>query len=227
MTTYRKTRADWTADTSTSYTSSDVLVTIEDGSIKIGDGSSTWDALDTLAWDVAAGVQPRTGTTVDWANLAVTLSSGELGYDATTGSLKVGDGSTAFASLRPVKNDGKVVIPVIDGATSVATGDAQAVYLVPAEFNGLNLTGVKAWVGTAGITGTTDVQIRNITDSQDMLSTKMTIDTTERSTLTAAAAAVINATYDDVATNDFLAVDVDAVSSGTAPKGLWVELTFG
>jgi hypothetical protein len=35
----------------------------------------------------------------------------------------------------------------------------------------------------------------------------------------------INGTYDDVATNDVLRIDVDAVST-TAPKGLMVVLEF-
>jgi hypothetical protein len=227
VTTYRKKRKDWVADTSTSYTSSDVLVEVESGKKKIGDSTNKWADLAYLEWDVAAGVQPRSGSTTDWANLGVTLSAGELGYNTTTGDMKIGDGSTAFSSLRTIKADGKVVLQVTAGPTNTATGDAQAVYKIPARYNGLNLTGVAAWVGTTGTTGTTDIQVRNITDSQDMLSTKMTIDSTERSTLTAATPAVINTSYDDVATDDFIAIDVDAVHSGTPAKGLWVELTFG
>jgi hypothetical protein len=42
---------------------------------------------------------------------------------------------------------------------------------------------------------------------------------------TAATAAVINASYDDVAENDLLRIDIDAVST-TAPKGLIVTLGF-
>ena len=42
---------------------------------------------------------------------------------------------------------------------------------------------------------------------------------------TAAAAAVIDGTKDDVVTNDLLRIDVDAVHT-TAPKGLIVTLVF-
>ena len=59
-----------------------------------------------------------------------------------------------------------------------------------------------------------------------MLSTVMTIDTTETDTSTAATPAVIDTANDDVATGDKISIDVDAVSSGTAPKGLYVELIF-
>ena len=45
-----------------------------------------------------------------------------------------------------------------------------------------------------------------------------------RQGVVAAAAAVVDATYDDVATGDRLAVDVDV--AGTGAKGLGIILTF-
>lgn len=119
-----------------------------------------------------------------------------------------------------------VGIQVFDSGISTSTGDGKAFFRVPVGLNGMNLVGVAMSVYTAGTTGTTDVQIRNKTDSQDMLSTKLTIDSTETDSSTAATAAVINASYDDVATGDILCIDVDAVHSGTAAKGLYVEMRF-
>lgn len=116
-------------------------------------------------------------------------------------------------------------IQVFDSATDTATGDAKAFFTVPSQLNGFNLTAVKATVYTAGTTNTTDIQLRNKTDSVDMLSTKMTIDSTETDTSTAATPAVIDTTKDDVATGDVIAIDVDAVST-TAARGLFVLLTF-
>jgi hypothetical protein len=58
-----------------------------------------------------------------------------------------------------------------------------------------------------------------------MLSTKLTIDSGETGSDTAATPAVINTSYDDVATNDLLRIDIDAIST-TAPKGLIVTLEF-
>lgn len=112
-----------------------------------------------------------------------------------------------------------------DYTTDTATGDG-AVYLhVPAGLNGMNLVEVHAEVITAGTTGTTDIQIANVTQAADMLSTKITIDSGETGSDTAATAAVIDTANDDVATNDLLRVDVDAVST-TAAKGLIVTLGF-
>jgi hypothetical protein len=57
-----------------------------------------------------------------------------------------------------------------------------------------------------------------------MLSTKLTIDANETDSSTAAAAAVIDSTKDDVATGDMLRIDCDV--AGTGAKGLIVELQF-
>jgi hypothetical protein len=58
-----------------------------------------------------------------------------------------------------------------------------------------------------------------------MLSTKLTIDSAEIGSDTALTAAVINAANDDVATNQWIRVDLDAVQT-TKAKGLIVTLGF-
>jgi hypothetical protein len=118
-----------------------------------------------------------------------------------------------------------VSIQIAEGTTDLATGDGQAYFMVPAELNGMNLVGVRAGVVTAGTTGTTDFQIHNLTQTADMLSTKLTIDSGETTSATAATAAVIDTANDDVATNDVLRIDVDAVST-TAPAGGFITLSF-
>lgn len=142
--------------------------------------------------------------------------------------------TTGTDATRAVSPDGlagssygkrSVGIQVFDAIAGTTTGDGKAFFMVPAELNGFNLVEVRASVYTAGTTNTTDIQIRNKTDSVDMLSTKITIDSGETSTATAATAAVIDTTKDDVATNDVLAIDVDAVST-TPAQGLTVTLTF-
>jgi len=118
-----------------------------------------------------------------------------------------------------------IQITCFDYTANTTTGDGKGYFVVPEEMNGMNLVRVHARVITAGTTNTTDIQIANVTDSQDMLSTKITIDSTETGSDSAATAPVINATYDDVATNDLLRIDVDAIST-TAAKGLIVTLEF-
>lgn len=118
-----------------------------------------------------------------------------------------------------------IEIPVFAPSIDNATGDGKAMFRVPEELNGMNLTGVAGCVYTAGTTNTLDVQIRNVTDSVDMLSTKLTIDSTEVDSSTAATPAVIDTTKDDVATGDRIAIDVDAIHT-TAAKGFILQLRF-
>lgn len=158
-------------------------------------------------------------------------------YDSGTGALGVtvdsvtGSGThtdwTVSLSAAVIGSDlGKRVIQVkvIDDATTLTTGDGKVIFLVPQELNGYNLVGANAFVTTVSSSGTPTVQIRNVTDAVDMLSTRITIDASEYTSYTAAAAAVVDATYDDVATGDRLAVDVDV--AGTGAKGLGIVLTF-
>ena len=114
---------------------------------------------------------------------------------------------------------------IVDYTTDLTTGDGKFYFRVPSALDGMNLVAVHAEVITAGTTGTTDIQIHNLTDTADMLSTKITIDSGETGSDTGATPAVIDTANDDVAENDLLRVDVDAVST-TAPKGLIVTCEF-
>ena len=118
-----------------------------------------------------------------------------------------------------------VQMVVFDFGTATATGDGKFYFHVPAALNGMNLTEVHAEVITAGTTGTLDIQVHNVTDTADMLSTKLTVDSGETGSDTAATPAVINTSADDVATNDLLRIDVDAVHT-TPAQGLIVTLGF-
>jgi hypothetical protein len=117
------------------------------------------------------------------------------------------------------------VFQVTTGATALTTGDGKFYLNIPLPLNGYNLDSVYARVVTAGTTGTTDIQVNNVTDAADMLSTVLTIDSGETGSDTAATPAVIDTGNDDVATNDLLRIDIDAVSS-TAPQGLIMTLGF-
>lgn len=115
-----------------------------------------------------------------------------------------------------------------DLVTDVAVGDGAGgvFFRVPAWMNGFNITAVAAANGTAGTgTGTTTIQLRNVTQAADILSTRITIDSTETDSATAAAAAVINTSEDDLTTGDIIRVDVDAITGTLAAIGLIVSIT--
>jgi hypothetical protein len=48
---------------------------------------------------MAVQIQVRRGTAAQWTSAGPTLAAGEIGYETDTGKLKIGDGSTAWASL--------------------------------------------------------------------------------------------------------------------------------
>lgn len=113
---------------------------------------------------------------------------------------------------------------VTSDATEVVTGDGQLVICIPSEYNGMLISAVACYVTTAGSSGTVTVQIRNVTDAADVLSTALTIDVNETTSYTASTPAVIDTAHDDVATGDLIAFDVDVVSTGA--KGLGVFVTY-
>lgn len=118
---------------------------------------------------------------------------------------------------------------LFEPTTNISVGDGRIVFPpLGSIFASHNLTRVFASVTAAtalGTTGTTTIQVHNLTDGSDMLSTKLTIDAGERDSSTAATAAVINLSEDDVTINDLIRIDIDTTCS-TPAKGLNVTLEF-
>lgn len=117
-----------------------------------------------------------------------------------------------------------VQVKVIADATTVTTGDNKHVFLIPPEFDFLMLKNVYGFVSTVSSSGALTIQVRSITRS-DMLSTALTIDQGERTSLTAATPVAIDPTEAQVREGDLIAIDVDG--AGTNATGLGVVLTFG
>ena len=118
-----------------------------------------------------------------------------------------------------------IALPVGDPSTAMSTGNNKAKVHIPAGLNGMDLVEVHAEVSTAPAGSTADIQLSK-NGSVDMLSTKITIDASETGSDTAATAAVINTSNDNVATNDTIQIDIDQVGSSTAGSGLIVTMGF-
>ena len=148
---------------------------------------------------------------------------------ALTDTLLLIDGGTAKTVTKRNLQVRYVEVRLVEYATDCATGDKQDGwhFHVPPDLNGLDLVYFHAENDTAGVDGTMDLMPYNVTQTQDMLSTILTIDTAETGSDTAATPYVIHATQKDVATNDLIRIDCDAVHSTTAAKGLVVTLGFG
>ena len=148
---------------------------------------------------------------------------------ALTDTLLLIDGGTAKTVTKRNLQVRYVEVRLVEYATDCATGDKQGGwhFHIPPDLNGLDLVYFHAENDTAGVDGTMDLMPYNVTQTQDMLSTILTIDTAETGSDTAATPYVIHATQKDVATNDLIRIDCDAVHSTTAAKGLVVTLGFG
>ena len=84
------------------------------------------------------------------------------------------------------------------------------------------LTGVKAGVATAPVGSVLTVDINEA--GATILTTKLTIDASEKTSASAATAAVIGGAGPALAADALMTVDIDTVGSGTAGAGLKIYL---
>ena len=170
----------------------------------------------------------HSGTNTGDETAATTSASGIVEL-ATTAEVNTGTDTGRVPSVDALAGSyagtKSIQMVVFDFGTAASTGDGAFYFHVPSALAGMDLVAVHAEVISAGTTGTTDIQIHNVTDAVDMLSTKLTIDSGETGSDTAATPAVINTSNDDVVENDLLRIDVDAVST-TPPDGLIVTMEF-
>lgn len=136
-----------------------------------------------------------------------------------SGLLKVS--SSGVAAYRDIKQ--AVQVQILDLDVDVDTTNGIAYFRVPASMDGMNLVRVTHFVETAGTTGATTLQVRNMTKyaSNDALSTASSI----ASGATVATPGTVNTSYDDVSTDDKIKVYITGQST-TKPLGLWAVLEF-
>lgn len=193
---------------------------------------STGNAYDCIGsvYTLVAGVVSVLGT-VNGGTGNNVFTAGEC--------IQGGSGGTSLESAgAPCASSGGAAVLTVsaDWTTATATGDGQFYFTVPSRLNGLDLTAIVGTVVSVGTTGTLTVQVARCSTVAtgdtcsgtvaDMLSTRLTIDSNEASSATAAIPAVIDATYMGVTTNMVLRVDIDAVQS-TPAEGLILTLIFG
>ena len=109
------------------------------------------------------------------------------------------------------------IIACSDETTALTTG-TKATFRMPYAFT---VTAVRASLTTAG-TGVNLVTVDIHESGTTILSTKITIDLTEKTSVTAAAQPVISDT--SLADNAQISIDLDAISGGASETGLKVTL---
>ena len=146
-----------------------------------------------------------------------TLNQGEPAYCIDSDEAFIGDGSTNhplnvhYIEYRIIDSD---TAHTVD--TSIS-GDLR----IP---QAMSILAVGAYVDTAGTTSVTTIDI--LEGGTTILSTKITIDATEKTSETADVAPVISDAT--IAADAVLTFDITGIASGTAGKGLvvWLKVIF-
>jgi len=116
-----------------------------------------------------------------------------------------------------------LVVKCVADTIGPTVGNGITHVTIPSTLNGKNLSSAQAHVYTAGTGSLTTVQLHNLTDAQDMLSTPITIDAGEKDSSTAATPSVVGS-YGGVSTADVIRIDVDIVATNTL--GLEIRMVF-
>jgi hypothetical protein len=128
--------------------------------------------------------------------------------------LTVASASSTYGTITQAKTE-YLVLAASDESTALTTGTAKVTFRMP---YAMTLSAVRCSLTTAQTSGS--ILTVDINDSgTTILSTKLTIDNTEKTSTTAATAAVIS---DSALANDAeITIDIDQIGDGTA-KGLKV-----
>lgn len=148
----------------------------------------------------------------------VTLTNIQLGY-VTTGdtvySNVFGDYNNAILVELDRHVPKELILAISDETTAITTGTSKLTFRMPHAFT---VTAVRASLATASSSGVVTVDIND--GGTSILSTKLTIDENEKTSTTAATAAVIS----DASLADDAEITIDIDTAGTGAKGLKVVL---
>lgn len=207
---------------------------LEVGTDGIVSEATSVSAVDGNFWVIWQVTVPSSNVQRMWASDGTDPDGALTGYVNDMCWVKGGylwrntDGATAWEKVLTggaLATTRYVQYTVVNYATACSVANGKLYFHVPPAMDGFVLSYCHAYTVTAGTTGTMSVQVHNLTDSQDMLSTQLTIDSGETGSDTAATPYVIDAGHDDVATNDVIRVDVTGIHT-TPAKGLVITLGF-
>lgn len=183
----------------------------------------------TFPVTIAAGVSavlpnPLADAMLGWNSTADALENKVLepGTTVYASTANTNTGTATNEAVTPkglhdsIYNTDDTTVAVTGESTAVSTGTAKVTFRQPRK---ITLEGIRASLKTAQASGsilTIDVNV----NGSSILSTKLTIDNTEKTSVTAATPAVISSAT--INADDEITIDVDQIGNGTA-AGLKVQ----
>lgn len=171
----------------------------------------------TIVNTMAVGNTTLTGTLSVSGNVA-TGNVVTTGNNTTTGTLTVANGIVLSTNAVALGIEESLTLALSDESTVITTGTAKITFRAPFAWT---LTKIpRASLATASSSGlpTVDINVGGVS----ILSTKLTIDANEKTSTTAATAAVLSST--SITDDAEITMDVDV--AGTGAKGLKVTLYY-
>lgn len=182
--------------------------------ITVADGGTIGSTSDTDAITISA-----TGDVALSQDLTI-KDGGTIGSASDPDAITISSGglvtfSAGTSGVTP--QDESFIVACSDETTDLTTGTAKATFRMPYAFT---VSAVRASVTTAPVGSTIIVDINEAGTS--ILSTKLSIDASEKTSTTAATAPVISDTA--LADDAEITIDIDQVGSSTAGTGLKVTI---
>lgn len=168
-----------------------------------------------LTSDLSSGYQPLDSDLTTIAGLTATTDNFIQSKSSAWASRTPAQVAADLSSL--IKPTESLVIACSDETTAITTGTAKVTFRMPYAFT---LTAVRASVTTAPTGSTIIIDINEA--GSTILSTKLSIDTSEKTSTTAASAAVISDS--SLADDAEITIDFDQVGSTIAGAGVKVVL---
>ena len=148
------------------------------------------------------------------ASAAIAYSKLNLSSSIVTGDIV--DGTITKADISTAAKTESLIIAAGDETTALTVADGKTEFQFPYAFT---LTDVRATLTTAGSTsGVTTIDIED--DGASIFSTLLTIDSTEKTSTSAATAAVISGAGATIADGSIMKINVDVLSGGATEAGL-------
>jgi hypothetical protein len=188
-------------------------------SLMFDSSTSLWKARAIAADDINADVSNTEFGYLDGVTSSIqTQLNGKQATLVSGTNIKSVEGSSLLGST-PLVISREIQLACSDETTALTTGAAKVTFRAP---RAMVVTGVRASLTTAQSTGS--IITVDINDSgTSILSTKLTIDNTEKTSVTAATAPVISDSA--IADDAEITIDIDQVGDGTA-KGLKITIQY-